>query len=158
MSEYSVDIGYDHIYPCFENDANRGFEKLTALQILATAYCATEHETLLEMEPEAFLSKWEALAEARSLRPPETGAAADNATATATAAAGSDAARAAVKVIKVTRGTMSLIGAVRNLPEVNAEGRISLAAFPRLQKIAPRSTVKTSRPQRRIESPFYLTQ
>ena len=145
MSEYSVDIGYDNIYPCFENDANRGFEKLTALQILATAYCATEHETLLEMEPEAFLSKWEALAEARSLRPPETGAAADNATATATAAAGSDAARAAVKVIKVTRGTMSLIGAVRNLPEVNAEGRISLAAFPRLQKIAPRSTVKTSR-------------
>ena len=145
MSEYSVDIGYDHIYPCFENDANRGFEKLTALQILATAYCATEHETLLEMEPEAFLSKWEALAEARSLRPPETGAAADNATATATAAAGSDAARAAVKVIKVTRGTMSLIGAVRNLPEVSAEGRISLAAFPRLQKIAPRSTVKTSR-------------
>ena len=85
MSEYSVDIGYDHIYPCFENDANRGFEKLTALQILATAYCATEHETLLEMEPEAFLSKWEALAEARSLRPPETGAAADNATATAEA-------------------------------------------------------------------------
>ena len=76
MAEYSVDIGYDHIYPCFETDANRGFEKLTALQILATAYCATEHETLLEMEPEAFLSKWEALAEARSLRPPETGAAA----------------------------------------------------------------------------------
>ena len=91
MSEYSVDIGYDNIYPCFETDANRGFEKLTALQILATAYCATEHETLLEMEPEAFLSKWEALAEARSLRPPETVAAADNATATATAAAGSDA-------------------------------------------------------------------
>ena len=70
---------------CFENDANRGYEKLTAHQILATAYCATEHETLLEMEPEAFLSKWEALAEARSLRPPETGAAADNATATARA-------------------------------------------------------------------------
>ena len=80
MSEYSVDIGYDHIYPCFETDANRGFEKLTALQILATAYCATEHETLLEMEPEAFLSKWEALAEARSLRPPETGAARQNRT------------------------------------------------------------------------------
>ena len=61
LSEYSVDIGYDHIYPCFETDANRGFEKLAALQILATAYCATEHETLLEMEPGAFLSKWEAL-------------------------------------------------------------------------------------------------
>ena len=52
LSEYSVDIGYDHIYPCFETDANRGFEKLTALQILATAYCATEHETLLETEPD----------------------------------------------------------------------------------------------------------
>ena len=39
---------------------------------------------------------------------------------------------------------MSLIGTVRNLPTVNG-ARISLAAFPRLQKVAPRSTIQTSR-------------
>ena len=40
---------------------------------------------------------------------------------------------------------MSLIGSVTNLPMANG-ARLSLAAFPRLQKIAPRSnTIQTSR-------------
>ena len=50
----------------------------------------------------------------------------------------------AMKVVKATQGAMSLIGSVRKLPMVNG-ARISLAAFPRLQKIAPRSTIQTSR-------------
>ena len=54
------------------------------------------------------------------------------------------AARVAVKIAKATQGTMSLIGSVRNLPMVNG-ARLSLAAFPRLQKITPRSTIQTSR-------------
>ena len=55
------------------------------------------------------------------------------------------AARVAVKVAKATQGAVSLIGSVRNLPMVNG-ARLSLAAFPRLQKIAPpRSTIQTSR-------------
>ena len=51
-----------------------------------------------------------------------------------------------MKVFKATQGTMSLIGAVRNSPTVN-EARISLAGLPQLQKIAPRSTIYTSRPR-----------
>ena len=60
------------------------------------------------------------------------------------AATDSYAARVAVKVAKATQGTMSLIGAVRNFPMVDG-ARISLAAFQRFQKIAPRSTIQTSR-------------
>ena len=51
MSEYFADVGYDHVCACFETDENRGFDALTAAQILATAYCASEHEGLMETEP-----------------------------------------------------------------------------------------------------------
>ena len=49
-----------------------------------------------------------------------------------------------MKVSKATQGAIGLVGSVRNLPMVNG-ARLSLAAFPRLQKIAPRSTTQTSR-------------
>ena len=80
--------------------------------------------------PENFLATWESKAEARSVRPPETGAAATNAYNTAiTATDDSYAARIAVKVVKATQATMSLIGSVRNLPMINT-ARLGLAAFP----------------------------
>ena len=51
----------------------------------------------------SFLATWESKAEARSIRPAETGA-------TAMTATDSYAAQVAVKVVKATQGTMSLIG------------------------------------------------
>ena len=142
--EYPVDVGFDNIYQLFETPVNVGFDSLSARGLLAVAYAAGEHEQLLLSGPECFLAAWESKAEARSVRPPETGAAATNAYNTAMAATDSYAARVAVKIVKATQGTMSLIGSVRNLPMVNG-ARLSLAAFPRLQKITPRSTIQTSR-------------
>ena len=141
---YPVDLGFGNIYQLFETPENVGFDSLTALGLLAVAYAAGEHEKVLSSGPECFLATWGSKAEARSIRPPETGAAATNAYDTAMTATDSYAARVAVKVAKATQGTMRLIGSVRNLPMVNG-ARLSLATFPRLQKIAPRSTIQTSR-------------
>ena len=91
------------------------------------AYAAGEHEEMLVSGPVSFLASWESKAEAHSIRPPGTGAAATNAYDTAMTATDSYAAPVAVKVAKATQGTMSLIGSVRNLPMVNTS-RISLAA------------------------------
>ena len=136
---------FENIYPLFGTPGNVGFGSLTARGLLAVAYAAGEHEQMLVSGPESFLATWESKAEARSIRPPGTGAAATNAYNTAMTATDSYSARvAAVKVVKATQGTMSLIGSVRNLPMVSG-ARLSLAAFPRLQKIAPRSTTQTSR-------------
>ena len=93
------------------------------------AYAAGEHEEMLVSGPVSFLASWESKAEAHSIRPPGTGAAATNAYNTAMTATDSYAARVAVKVAKATQGMMSLIGSVRNLPMVNT-ARLSLAAFP----------------------------
>ena len=76
-----------------------------------------------------FLATWESKAEARSIRPPETGAAATNAYNTSMTTTDSYAARVAVKVAKATQGAMSSIASVRNLPMVNG-ARLSLAAWP----------------------------
>ena len=142
--ECQVDVGFGNTYQLFETPVNAGFYSLSARGLLAVAYAAGEHGQMLLSGPECFLATWESKAEARSIRPPETGAAATNAYATAMTATDSYAARVAVKVAKATQGAMSLIGSVRNLPMANG-ARISLAAFPRLQKIAPRSTIQTSR-------------
>ena len=145
--EYPVDMGFGKTstsYQLFETPENVGFDSLTARGLLAVAYAAGEHEQMLSSGPECVLATWEPKAEARSIRRPETGAAATNAYNTAITATDSYAARVAVKVAKATQGTISLIGSVRNLPTVNG-ARLSLAAFPRLQKIAPRSTIQTSR-------------
>ena len=141
---YPVDVGFDNIYELFAVPDNVGFDTLTARGLLAVAYAAGEHEQLLISGPESFLAAWESKAEARSVRPPETGAAATNAYNTAMTTTDSYAARVAVKIVKATQGTMSLMGSVRNLPLVNG-ARLSIAAFPRLQKIVPRSTIQTSR-------------
>ena len=142
--EYPVDVGFGNIYPLFGTPENAGFDSLTAPGLLAVAYAAGKHEQMLASGPESFHATWEAKGEARFIRPPETGAAATNAYNTAIAATDSYSARVAVKVVKATQGTMRLIGTVRNLSMVNG-ARCSLAAFPRLQKIAPRSTIQTSR-------------
>ena len=88
---------------------------------------------MLSSGPACFLATWESKAEGHSIRPPETGPAATNAYNTAMTATDSYAARVAVKIVKTTQGTMSLMGSVRNLPMVNGT-RLSLAAFPRLPK------------------------
>ena len=106
--EYPVDVGFDNIYPLFETPDNVGFDSLTARGLLAVAYAAGEHEQMLPSGPECFLATWESKAEARSIRPPETGAAATNAYNTAMTATDSYAARVAVKVSKATQGTMRL--------------------------------------------------
>ena len=142
--DYQVDVGFSNIYELFGTPGNVGYETLGTRCLLAVAFAAGEQEQLMLDGPESFLAMWESKAEARSVRPPETGAAATNAYNTAMNAADSSSARIAVKVVKATQGTMSLMGSVRNLPMVNG-ARLSLAAFPRLQKIAPRSTMLTSR-------------
>ena len=139
-----MDVGFGNFFPLFETPKNAGFDSLTARGLLAVAYAAGEHGQMLPSGPECFLATWESKAEARSIRPPETGAAATNAYNTAMNATDSQAARVGVKVSKATQGTMSLIGSLRNLPMANG-ARPSLAAFPRFQKIAPRSTIQTSR-------------
>ena len=139
-----MDSGFGNIDQLLETPENVGFNSLTARGLLAVAYAAGEHAQMLFSGPEYFLATWESKAEARSIRPPETGAAATNAYSTAMTATDSYAARVAVKVANATQGTMSLIGSVRNLPMVNG-ACLSLAIFPRLQKIAPRSTIQTSR-------------
>ena len=112
--EYLVDVGFGNIYPLFETPDNVGFGSLTARGLLAVAYAAGEHEKMLPSGPEYFLATWESKAEARSICPPETGAAATkNAHDTAMTATDSYAARVAVKVAKATQGTMSLIGSVK---------------------------------------------
>ena len=58
---------------------------------------------------ESFLATWEPKAEARSIRPAETGPAVTNANNTAMTATDSYAARVTVKVAKATQETMSLI-------------------------------------------------
>ena len=114
--EYPVDVGFGNIYPPFETPGNVGFDSLTARGLLAAvAYAAGEHEQILPSGPECFLATWESKAEARSIRPPETGAAATNAYSTAMTATNSYAARVAVKVAKATQGTMSLIGCLLSL-------------------------------------------
>ena len=112
---YPVDLGFGNIYQLFETPENVGFDSLTALGLLAVAYAAGEHEKVLSSGPECFLATWGSKAEARSIRPPETGAAATNAYDTAMTATDSYAARVAVKVAKATQGAMSLVGSVRNL-------------------------------------------
>ena len=77
--DYPVDVGFGTIYPLFETPENSGFGSLTARGLLAVAYAAGEHEQLLSSGPECFLATWESKAEARSIRPPETGPAATNA-------------------------------------------------------------------------------
>ena len=139
-----MDVGFDNIYQLFETPVNVGFDSLSTRGLLAVAYAAGEHEQLLSSEPDCFLVTWESKAEACSIRPSETGPAATNAYNTAMNATDSYLARVAVKVVKATQGTMRLIGSARNLPTVNG-ARLSLAAFPRLQKIAPHSTIQTSR-------------
>ena len=111
--EYPVDVGFDNIYQLFETPENVGFGSLTAHGLLAVAYAAGEHEQMLPSGPECFLATWESKAEARSIRPPETGPAATNAYNTAMSATDSNAAQIAVKVAKATQGTMSLVGSVR---------------------------------------------
>ena len=142
--DYPVDVGFGYIYPLFGTPDNAGFGSLTARGLLAVACAAGEHEQMLLSGPENFLATWKSKAEARSIRPPETGAAATNAYNTARTVTDSYSARVAVKVAKATQGAMSLIGSVRNFAMFHG-ARLSLAAFPRLQKIAPRSTIQTSR-------------
>ena len=74
-----MDVGFGNIYPLFETPGNVGFGSLTARGILAVAYTAGEHEQMLPSGPGCFLVTWESKAKARSIRPPETGAAATNA-------------------------------------------------------------------------------
>ena len=78
--EYPVDVGFVNIHPLFETPENAGFGLLlTARGLLAVAYAAGEHEQMLSSGPECFLATWESKAEARSIRPPGTVAAATNA-------------------------------------------------------------------------------
>ena len=72
-----MDVGFGNIYALFETPENVGFGTLTARGLLAVAYAAGEHEQMLLSGPESFLATWESRAEARSIRPAETGAAAD---------------------------------------------------------------------------------
>ena len=72
-------MGFGNIYQLFETPDNVGFGSLTARGLLTVAYAAGEHEQILPSGPESFLATWESKAEARSIRPPETGAAATNA-------------------------------------------------------------------------------
>ena len=77
--EYPVDVGFGNIGPLFETPENAGFGALTARGLLAVAYAAGEHEQMLVCGPENFLATCESKAEARSISPPETGAAVTNA-------------------------------------------------------------------------------
>ena len=142
--ECPVNVGFGNIHQLFETPKNVGFDSLTTRGLLDVAYAAGEHEQMVPSGPVCFLATWESKAEARSIRPPENGAAATNAYGTAMTATDSYAARVAVKVAKATQGTMRLIGSARNLPTVNG-ARLSLAAFPLLQKITLRSTIQPSR-------------
>ena len=105
-----MDVGFGNIHQLFETPGNVGFDLLTARGLLAVAYAAGEREQMLPSGPECFLATWGSKAEARSIRPPETGAAATNAYNTAMTATDSYAAQVAVKVAKATQRTMSLIG------------------------------------------------
>ena len=80
--EYPVDVGFGNIYPLFGTPDNAGVGSLTARGLLAVAYAAGEHEQMLPSGSDCFLATWESKAEARSIRPPETGAAATNASKT----------------------------------------------------------------------------
>ena len=79
---------------------------LTSKHLLAIAYSAGQHELLLMSDPETTVQRWETELDARSLRLPETGAAADRLYIDALAKADTDAARAAVEVVKATGGTV----------------------------------------------------
>ena len=74
-----MDVGFGNIYPLFGTPGNVGFDSLTTRGLLTVAYAAGEHEQILPSGPECFLATWESRAEARSIRPPETGAEATNA-------------------------------------------------------------------------------
>ena len=74
-----MDVGFGNIYPLFGTPGNVGFDSLIARGLLAVAYAGGEHEQMLPSGPECLLATWESKAEARSIRPPETGAAATNA-------------------------------------------------------------------------------
>ena len=95
--DYQVDVGFSNIYELFGTPDNVGYETLGTRCLLAVAFAAGEQEQLMLDGPESFLAMWESKAEARSVRPPETGAAATNAYNTAMSAADSSSARIAVQ-------------------------------------------------------------
>jgi hypothetical protein len=149
--ECPIDIGHDRILALVRAavPATTNVEVVSAQRLLATAYCAAEHEQLLTMGPESFLAHWESLIETRYVRHgAETGAAAENATATALSGADSQAAALAVRIVKAAKGSMELMNSVKNLPQIGG-GRIELTAFPRLAKISAQSTMKMDRLRRR---------
>ena len=93
---------------------------MTSKHLLTLAYASGQHNELLAIDPESFLHRWESMIDARALMPAETGAAATNACNTAMALATTEAARLAIKVLKVTSGVFSLVGKARNLPAIVA--------------------------------------
>ena len=66
------------------------------------AYAAGEHEEMLVSGPVSFLASWESKAEAHSIRPPGTGAAATNAYNTAMTATDSYAAPCGLELLTLT--------------------------------------------------------
>ena len=145
--EYPIDIGYDRILSLVRvaTPADTEIEVVTAQRLLATAYCATEHDQLLAMGPESFLAHWESLIETRQVRHgAETGAAAGNALVTALGRTDSKSAALAVRIVKAAKGTMELMNSVRNLPQIG-NGRVELTAFTRLAKTSAQPTMETER-------------
>ena len=141
--ETDIGVGFDGVREVFRTPQGAP-DTVASTLLLAVAYAAGQHDELLSSDPESFLQSWEAKIDDRSQLPAETGAAATQAYNTAFTAAATEAARLAVKMVKATKGTFSLMGTVRNLPAVFA-GNIELSGFPRLRKITPGGAITTAR-------------
>ena len=73
---FDIDVGYDRLRELLQSGEDEGFMSLTSKHLLAIAYSAGQHELLLGSDPETTVQRWETELDARSLRLPETGAAA----------------------------------------------------------------------------------
>ena len=133
---FDIDVGYDRLRELLQSGEDEGFMSLTSKHLLAIAYSAGQHELLLGSDPETTVQRWETELDARSLRLPESGAAADRLYSDALAKADTEAARAAVELVKAMGGTMGLLQTVRNLPKEEA-GEVDVSGFPRLKKLVP---------------------
>ena len=101
---FDIDVGYDRLRELLQSGEDEGFMSLTSKHLLAIAYSAGQHELLLMSDPETTVQRWETELDARSLRLPESGAAADRLYSDALAKADTEAARAAVELVKETTG------------------------------------------------------